>query len=123
MATANFTDMSVLATDPTFTNRVLISLVQYCTVTIPSETIAATAVQLHVSRKQYASAILNNPTLYKPLFVNAVAANQIVANEATVSGTIALANGATLATAAALCLDADISNAIAAAFNAFISGI
>ncbi len=123
MATANFTDMSVLATAGTFGNRVLISLVQYCTVTIPSEAVSTNAVALHVARKQYASGVLNNPSIYKPLFVNAVAANQIVANEATINGTIAGAAGATLDTAAALCLDADISNAVAAAFNAFISSI
>lgn len=123
MATANLNDMATLATDPVFGNRVLMSLTMFCTVTVPTETVATNSIQLHVSRKNYASAILNNPPVYKPLFVNAAAANQIVANDATVSGTIVGATPAALATAALLCTDADINNAIAAAFNAFVSNI
>jgi hypothetical protein len=34
MATANLTDMSILATDTVFGNRVLMSLVQYCDTTM-----------------------------------------------------------------------------------------
>lgn len=121
MATAVLNDMAVLATDTVFGNRVLMSLIQFCTVTVPTETIASTAVQLHISRKNYAAAVLNNPNFYKPLFVNAVAANQIVANDATVSGT--LVGSATVAAQALLCTDTDINNAVASAFNAFVSNI
>lgn len=121
MATAALNDMAVLATDAIFGNRVLMSLVQFCTVVVPSESIASTGVQLHVARKNYAAAVLNNPNTYKPLFVNAVAANQIVANDATVGGT--LVGSATIAAQALLCTDTDINNAIAAAFNAFVSNI
>ena len=123
MATANLTDMSILATDTTFGNRVLASLTQFCTSSIPSEAITGTTVQLHIARKQYASQVLNNPNNYKPLFINAAAANQIVANDATASGTLVGMTQPQVATAAAACTDADINNAIAAAFNAFISGI
>lgn len=122
MATANLNDMSLLATDTTFGNRVLMSVTQFCTTVVPSETIASTAVQLHMSRKNYASAVLNNPNNYKQLFVNAVAANSIVANEATANGTL-VGSSVPLANSALLCLDADINNAVAAAFNAFISNI
>jgi hypothetical protein len=123
MATANLTDMSILATDATFQGRVLMSLVQFCTVSVPSETINTNAVQLHVSRKQYSAQVLNNPNFYKPLFVNATAANQIVANEATSGGTLVGMTQSQIATAAAACLDTDINNAIASAFNAFIISI
>lgn len=123
MATANLNDMATLATDTVFGNRVLMSLIEFCTTTIPAESITGTTVQLHIARKQYAAQILNNPSIYKPLFINAVAANQIVANEATAGGTIVGATGTTLATAALLCLDNDINNAVAAAFNAFVAGI
>lgn len=123
MAVANLNDMAVLATDTVFGNRVFISLIQYCTITVPSETIAASGGTVHALRKNYAANVLNNPTIYKPLFVNAAAANQTVANDATVSGTIVGETGAALATSALLCTDTDINNAVAAAFNAFIGGI
>jgi len=123
MATANLNDMATIATDAVFGNRVLMALIQYCTTSIPSETVATNAVQLHVARKQYASAILNNPSFYKPLFVNAVAANQIVANDATAGGTVVGMSPTSLATATLLCTDTDIDNAVAAAFNAFVSNI
>lgn len=123
MATANLTDMSILALDGTFGNRVQMSLTQLCTITIPAETIASNAVQLHIARKQYASQVLNNPNIYKPLFVLAVASNQIVANDATAGGTLVGMTPAQIIAAAALTLDTDINNAVAAAFNAFIAGI
>lgn len=123
MATANLNDMATLATDSVFGNRVLMSLIEFCTTSIPSESITGTTVQLHIARKQYAAAILNNPNFYKPLFVNAAAANQIVANDATAGGTIVGMTPSALATAALLCTDTDINNAVAAAFNAFVSNI
>lgn len=123
MATANLNDMSVLATDTVFGNRVLMSLIEFCTSSIPGESITGTTVQLHIARKQYASQVLNNPNTYKPLFINAVAANQIVANDATAGGTIVGGTTQSIATAALLCTDSDINNAVAAAFNAFVSNI
>jgi hypothetical protein len=123
MATANLNDMATLATDPVFGNRVMSSLTLYCGTTVLNEAITAASVAQHNARKNYASQVLNNPTFYKPLFVNVVSVNQIVANEATATGTIVGQTGATLATSALLCLDSDINNAVAAAFNAFIAGI
>jgi len=123
MATANLNDMATIATDAVFGNRVLMSLIEFCTTSIPGEAITGTTVQLHIARKNYASAVLNNPSFYKPLFVNAAAANQIVANDATVNGTLVSMTPAQLATAALLCTDSDINNAVAAAFNAFVSNI
>ena len=123
MAVANLNDMQTLAGDPVFGSRVFMSLIQYCTLTVPSEAIAANGGTIHALRKNYAANVLNNPTIYKPLFVNAAAANQTVANDATASGAIAGQTGAALATSALLCTDIDINNAVAAAFNAFIGGI
>lgn len=123
MSTANLNDMATLATDTVFGNRIFMSLIQFCSVVVPGETINSGALALHVARKNYASQVLNNPNLYKPLFINAVAANQIVANDATAGGTIVGDTAGPLATAALLCTDTDINNAIAAAFNAFIAQI
>ena len=123
MATANLNDMATLATDTVFDQRVLMSLTQFCTVTLSSEAITTTTVQLHVARKNYAALVLNDPNTYKPRFVNAVAANQIVANDATAGGTIVGAIPSAIATAALLCTDTDINNAIASAFNSFVSAI
>jgi|SRR5882672_921267 len=124
MATANLNDMSLLATDATFGNRVFSSLMVYCTLSGPSsDSITSTTVQIHVARKNYAAAVLNNPTFYKPLFVNAVAANQTVANDATAGGTLAGLTPTQITTAASSCTDTDINNAVAASFNSFIAGI
>lgn len=123
MATANFNDMQTLATDPVFGNRVMVAVITYCQ-TVANESLSSTMpLILHVARKNLAAAIMNNPTLYKPLFVNVASTNQTVANDATVSGTIVGQTGATLATSALLCTDTDISNAIASAFNSFISNV
>jgi hypothetical protein len=123
MSTANLNDMATLSTDPVFGNRVLMSVILYCASTIPSEAITGATSQLHLARKQFAATILNNPGNFKQLFINTVAANQIVANDATASGTIVGQTGATLATSALLCTDSDINNAVAAAFNAFIPSV
>lgn len=123
MSVANLNDMQTLATDTVFGQRVFMSLIQFCTTVVPGETIASGALMLHVARKNYAAQVLNNPNLYKPLFVNAAAANQIVANDATTSGSIVGFTTGPLATAALLCTDTDINNAVAAAFNAFIAQI
>lgn len=123
MATANLTDMSILAGDQTFQNRVAEALFIYCWNTVPSESITAASVSLHNARKNYAAGVLNNPNTFKPLFVNVVASNQIVANDATTNGTLVGLGSSQVATAAALATDTDITNAVAAAFNAFIPGV
>jgi hypothetical protein len=123
MATATLQDMSILATDSTFQNRVAMSLYVYCWNGVPSEAITAASLALHNARKNLAAQILNNPSNYTSKFVNAAATNQIVANEATVNGTLVGMTPAQLATAALGCTDSDINNAVAAAFNAFIPGV
>lgn len=123
MSTANLNDMATLMTDTTFGSRVNAAMILFCSTVVPSEAITGTTVALHQQRKQYAASVLNNPQIYKPLFVAAVACNQIVANDATASGTLVGQTSTQIAAAALLCLDADINNAIAAAFNAFIGSI
>ncbi len=125
MATANLNDMQTLTTDPVFGNRVLLSAIQFFTTVLPTEAVATTAAgcSVHTARKNYAANFLNNPTIYKPLFVNAVAANQIVANDATTNGTIVGLVSSALAVQALLCTDTDINNAVAASLNAFIGSI
>lgn len=123
MAIANLTDMSILATDTTFQNRIVMALTLFCWNTVPTESITSATSPQHVARKNFCAQILLNPNNYKTQFVNLVAANQTVANEATAAGTLVGMTGAQVATAAAATLDADINNAIAAGFNAFIAGI
>lgn len=122
-ATANFTDMSILATDTVFGNRVQAALTVFCWNTVLSESITAATLAQHIARKTYCVNVLNSPSSFKPIFVNLAAANQTVANDATAGGTLVGMTGTQVATAAASVLDTDISNAIAAAFNAFVNGI
>lgn len=123
MATANLTDMSILATDAVFGNRVLMSLTNYCSSTVLNEAITAATLAVHVARRGYAQQVLNNPNNFKAQFVNIAAANQTVANDATAAATLVGMTGTQVATAATACTDTDINNAVAAAFNAFISGL
>lgn len=125
MATATLNDMATLTTDTTLQGRIFMSLMVYCTVTVPGEAVASSAgaCSTHIARKNFAAQVMNNPNNYKTLFVNAVCANQIVANDATTNGTIVGDAPATLATAALLCTDTDINNAVAAAFNAFVGSV
>jgi hypothetical protein len=122
-ATANLTDMSILTTDTVLGNRVLISYVNYCDNVILNESITAATLAVHIARKNYCQQILNNPSNFKAQFVDAVSANQTVANDATAAGTLVGMTPTQVATAASACTDTDINNAVAAAFNAFIQGI
>ena len=123
MATANSTDMSILATDSTFANRVAIELAQYCWNVVASEAITTATLPQHIARKNLASQILNNPSQFNPRFVTVVASNQTVADQSVANGTLVGQGTAAVATAAALVTDANINNAIAASFNAFIPSI
>ena len=114
---ASFSDMSLLANDANFGNRVGSGLWQTC-VNISSEAWSSS----HAARKQYVTQILNNPTFYKPFFVNVVSVDASVIADATAAGTVVLTTG-NVATQGALVTDAHIGNAISAAFNAFISGL
>jgi hypothetical protein len=123
MAVATLNDMATLVTDPTFGNRVNASMIIYASGTIMNESITASTLAYHVARKQYAAQVLNNIGNYKNIFVQMVGANQIVANDATASGTIVGQVGSVLAASALLCTDTDINNAVASAYNSLISSI
>ncbi len=81
--TASFNDMSILAGDSTFGNRVAAALWTYCGV-VDGETPAAGAAGalIHTLRKNLVASILNNQATYKTTFVPIVAVNLTVANEA-----------------------------------------
>jgi hypothetical protein len=114
---ASYNDMSTLATDPTFGNRVASALWQTC-INVATEAWSST----HASRKNYAVQVLNNPTFYKPFFVNVASVDATVIADATVGGTVAITSG-NVAAQAALVTDVHIGNALAAAYNAFVAGI
>lgn len=114
---ASYSDMSFLAGNTTFADRVGASLWQQC-VNISSEAWSST----HAARKQYVTQILNNPTFYKPFFVNVVSVDTTVIADATQAGTVVLGS-ANVTAQGALVTDAHIGNAISGAFNAFISGL
>ncbi len=90
---ASFNDMQILATDSTFGARVGSALWQWC-VTVSNEAWSAT----HQQRKNYAAQILNNPTLYRPFFINVSSVDTTVINDATVASSAASFTGSITAT-------------------------
>lgn len=114
---ASYSDMSFLAGDAAFGNRVGSALWQQA-VNIAGEAWSS----VHAARKQYCTQILNNPTFYKPFFINVTSVDPTVIADATVAGTVPLTSG-NAATQGALVTDTHIGNAISGAFNSFISGI
>jgi hypothetical protein len=124
MAAATLLDMSLIANDQTFKNRVQASLFAYCTTTLQSET-----ANNHAARKVFAAQLMNAPNSFIPNFTWAAASNQTLANDvitangganftaSTAPSTIAAAiTTATPTTTGAT--DTDINNAVANAFNA-----
>src|SRR6266481_2253017 len=90
---ASFNDMQILATDSTFGARVGSALWQWC-VTVSNEAWSAT----HQQRKNYAAQLLNNPTLYRPFFINVSSVDTTVINDATVASSAASFTGSITAT-------------------------
>lgn len=113
MATTR-SDMYILSTDTTFTNRVRASLVAAC-VSIVNE---ARTTAYHRERETYAVSILNSPDAFKTLFATTVATDALVIGDATASGTVVLTAG-NVATQQALCTDAHIDTAVSGQFNCF----
>lgn len=114
---ASYNDMSLLASDTAFGNRVASALWQAC-VNISNEAWSST----HAARKGFVTTILSDQTTWKPRFVSVASVDTTVIADATQAGTVVLTSG-NAATQAALVTDAHLSNAISAAFNAFVSGI
>lgn len=110
----SYNDKQQLSQDPTFQNRVKMSLVAAC-INIKAE--AATA-GFHREREAFAVAIMNAPDTFKANAATGVATDANVIADATASGTVALTSG-NVATQAALVTDAHIDTAISGQFNTF----
>jgi hypothetical protein len=111
---AQFLDMYNLSQDPTFQNRCITCAIQSC-ITVNQE---ANTVAFHRERQQFAVAVLNSPTAFKPLFAESLATDVGVIADATANGTVSIVNG-NAATQAALVTDAHIFSAFAGQFNTF----
>jgi hypothetical protein len=122
--TATLYDMSRIAIDAVFVQRVQASVFNYAVYSIGAE---GQNIANHVTRKAYAFQVLNNPNVYIADFAWAAASNPILANDvvtqnaanfttATTDATVAAA--VTTATPASTgATDSDINNAVAAAWN------
>jgi len=124
MADSQFNDAAVLTTDPTFQGRVGSALWAYCAQVIPTEVVGTTPADsyVHIQRKNYAQSVLNNPSVYRPFFINAASVDTTVLSDATLAGTVPLITS-NVSVQQALISDQHISNAVAAVFNAFVVGI
>jgi hypothetical protein len=110
----NYSDQQILATDPTFQNRVRQSAILFIANVIGTE--SPVTVAFHRERQTYAAQIMANPDTYKVTLSQLVATNATVMADATVNGTVPLTSG-NVATQAALVTDPHIDNAIAADYN------
>jgi hypothetical protein len=121
MATASFSDSSILAGDPTFQARVGAALFTFCQV-VATE---GWTVAFHRERSGFVNQIFTttlnsqgiNPWVFQ--FANTVASDATVLSDATAAGTVVLTTG-NRATQQALVTDQHISNAVASQFNSYI---
>jgi hypothetical protein len=130
MAVANQLDKSIIRGDANFAERVMSSLINYITISIPSE--GGDAVR-HMSRRNFGAQIMLAQQQYKPLFVTAASVNQVLANDATINGTLvglvssaisaAITSSVPTSSGVPGVTDTDIDNAVSNAFNSFISGL
>jgi hypothetical protein len=111
----NYSDQQILATDPTFQNRVRQSLINAC-VAIKNE--SPTTVAFHRERETYVVQVMSNPDLFKVIWAQTAAANSAVIGDATVNGTVPLTTG-NVAAQAALVTDPHIDTVITNDFNTF----
>lgn len=113
--TASRADSAVLASDPTFQNRVRESLVSACQ-NIATE---GWTVAFHRERAKFAAQVVASPDSFKTTFAVLCATDTNVLADATQGGTVALTS-ANVATQAALVTDAHLDAAISSEFNTFI---
>jgi hypothetical protein len=109
----SYNDKSLLALEPTFQNRVKMSLIAAC-ISIKNEG----NVWAHRERETFCVAVMNNPEAFKVLVAAGVATDATVISDATVAGGTILTSG-NIAAQQALVTDAHIDTAIASQFNAF----
>src|SRR6266849_4450394 len=112
---ASRADSAVLASDPTFQNRVRESLVAAC------QAIAGEGftVAFHRERSRFAAQVVEAPDSFKTTFAILCATDTNVLADATQAGTVVLTSG-NVAAQAALVTDAHLDAAISAEFNTFI---
>jgi hypothetical protein len=108
-------DKQILSQDPTFQNRVKMSLVTAC---INLKTEDPKTIPFHREREAFAVAVMNAPDTFKANAATAVSTDTNVINDATVSGTVALTSG-NVAAQAINVADAHIDTAISGQFNTF----
>lgn len=123
-ASPNLNDQQVLASDPTFQNRVRESLVNYCANVVSVETITGTwtgtmPAFTHKLRVNYCASVLAAPDSFKQLFAIAAAANATIIGDATQGGTVPLTS-ANVAAQATKVLDGDLNNGVSAVLNPFL---
>lgn len=123
-ASPNLNDQQLLASDPTYQNRVRESLISYC-IFIDGETVlnglnGLSPFELHIKRVNYCAAVMGNPDNYKQIFAEASATNGTVIGDATQSGSVSLTS-ANVATQATKVLDPDLNNAVSSVFNTFLT--
>lgn len=119
MAIGGYTDKHLLSTDSGFQSRVEQSLIAAC-VSISGE--AASSTPYHAQRATYATAVLNNPGSFMPLFSLGAANDANVVSDATQASTVGLTSG-NVAAQAALVTDAHIDSAVSGQFNAFAGAV
>src|SRR6516164_9416900 len=99
----NYADQQLLASDPTFQNRVRQSLINAC-IANKGE---ATTVAFHRERETYCVAVLNNPDQFKALTTMGVGAHPAGIGDGTLKGKVPLTSG-NVATQATLVTDPHI---------------
>jgi hypothetical protein len=109
----SYNDKYLLANEPTFQNRVKMSLIAAC-IAIKNEAVGA----YHSERETFAVAVMNNPEGFKALVANGVSTDTNVINDATATGATILTT-ANIAAQQALVTDPHIDTAIASQFNSF----
>jgi len=119
---ASLSDSAILASEPTFENRVRESLVSTC-ISVSSEAITGLTgtmpIAVHLKRANYCVSVLAAPDSFKTLFSFSVATDASVLADATVNGTVVLTSG-NVAAQAALATDAHIGSAISGQLPAYI---
>lgn len=111
----NFNDSQLLASDPTFQNRVRQSLIVQC---LNAQVEDPNTVPFHRERETWAAAVMNSPDSYKETVACAVAGSLACVQDATVGGTVPLTSG-NVAAQAALVTDQHINAAIVTGFNSY----
>lgn len=110
----NYNDKQLLASDPTFQNRIRQSLLATCVLA----KLEGNTVPFHRERETFIVSVVTQPDVYKVLFSTAAVSFTNVINDATLSGATPLTSG-NVAAQAALVQDSSIDLAVTGSFNMF----